>query len=298
MTRIVHSREAARFSLTAFLIAAAVVLCVPAGPAKATDASYPEAESIVSIGGAITEILFALGVEDRITARDSTSTYPPSAIELPDVGYMRALSPEGVISAGPDLILMQEDSGPPEAVDAIKAAGIPVVSVPDAYTAQGIAQKIRTVGSAIGESAKADDLAGRIALQLQQRAAQARERQHKKRVLFIISMQGGKVMASGSNTAAAAMIELAGGQNVVTAYSGYKQMTDEAVIDAAPDVILMMDRRGNHDFDAETLFGHPAIATTPAAKSHNVVRMDGLYLLGFGPRTADAIADLAKRLYP
>ena len=94
------------------------------------------------------------------------------------------------------------------------------------------------------------------------------------------------------------MIELAGGQNAVTGYSGYKQMTDEAVIEAAPEVILMMDRRGNHDFDAETLFGHPAIATTPAAKSRDVIRMDGLYLLGFGPRTADAIADLAKRLYP
>lgn len=282
--------------MIAGLVLAVSLYLVP-GSAAASDANYPQARRIVAIGGAITEILYALGAQDRIAARDSTSMYPKEALDLPDVGYMRALSAEGVISTGPDLILLQEGSGPPESIDALKAAGIPVIVVPDVHSAEGIASKIRIVGSAVGEKQKAEALAGKVAAELEQRLAEAENRQKRKRVLFIISMQGGKIMASGSDTAAAAMIEMAGGQNAVSGYSGYKQMTEEAVIEAAPDTILMMDRRGGHAADNDTLFSHPALVTTPAAKSESVIRMDGLYLLGFGPRTADAIADLSKRLY-
>ena len=118
-----------------------------------------------------------------------------------------------------------------------------------------------------------------------------------KRVLFVLSMQGGRVMASGTGTAAASIIELAGGVNAVTEFEGYKPMTDEAVSRAEPDVILMMDRGGDHAIANEVLFGMPAFQPTPAAETGAIVRMDGLYLLGFGPRTAKAVTDLSQHLY-
>ena len=83
-------------------------------------------------------------------------------------------------------------------------------------------------------------------------------------MLFILSMQGGKILASGSGTAADGIIELAGGVNAVEGFAGYKQLADEAAIVAKPDIILMMDRGGGHGIAEAELFAHPAIAPTPA----------------------------------
>lgn len=78
--------------------------------------------------------------------------------------------------------------------------------------------------------------------------------------------------------------------------SGYKQLSDEAVIAAAPDVVLMIDRGGDHSVDPAELFSHAALSQTPAGQNQRLVRMDGLFLLGFGPRTAQAVRDLSSRL--
>ncbi|MEM6373922.1 MAG: ABC transporter substrate-binding protein [Pseudomonadota bacterium] len=256
-------------------------------------------KNVLAIGGSVTEIIYALGEGDRLIGRDSTSSYPPEATGLPDVGYMRALAPEGVLSVGPDMIISEDGAGPPETIEVLQAANIPFITVPDGYSAEGIVQKILTVGEALDVEAASIALASDVRMKLQQaeEAADALAGNAPKRVLFILSTQDGRIMASGTNTAASGIIEMAGGVNAVTAFEGYKPMSDEAVIAAAPDVILMMDRSGDHFVADEDLFALPAIATTPAAQTQSVVRMNGLYLLGFGPRTADAVLDLTAALY-
>jgi iron complex transport system substrate-binding protein len=117
-------------------------------------------------------------------------------------------------------------------------------------------------------------------------------------VLFILSTQGGKITAAGSDTAADALIRMAGGVNAISDFSGYKQITDEAAGLAAPEVILMLDRGGDHGIDDDALFALPAIRLTPAAQTRSALRMDGLLLLGFGPRTAEAVRRLNAALYP
>ncbi|MEI4197078.1 heme/hemin ABC transporter substrate-binding protein [Roseovarius sp. E0-M6] len=254
---------------------------------------------VLSIGGSVTEIVYALDQEHRLVARDTTSTYPPEATTLPDVGYMRALSAEGVLSVAPNLVLAEEGAGPPETIDVLNAAGIAIVTVPDRYDAEGIGLKIRKVGAALGVADKADRLASRIKTDLNEaaRKSDARADADRKRVLFVLSTEGGSILASGTGTAAHAIIGLAGGKNTVTGFEGYKRMTDEAVTTAAPDVILVMDREGNHAITAEGLSTLPAIRPTPAGRNGAVIRMNGLYLLGFGPRTAKAVADLSTALY-
>ena len=103
-------------------------------------------------------------------------------------------------------------------------------------------------------------------------------------------------MGAGSDTAAAGILELAGLTNAITGMIGYKQLRDEAVIAAAPDVVLMIDRGAGHVVDPEELFSNAALSQTPAGREHRLVRMDGLFLLGFGPRTAEAVRDLSSRL--
>jgi iron complex transport system substrate-binding protein len=120
----------------------------------------------------------------------------------------------------------------------------------------------------------------------------------KKRVLFILSLQGGRIMAGGEGTEAEGIIALSGGINAATGFAGYKPMTDEAVIAAAPDVVLMMDREGDLAIADADLWAQPALALTPAGQAKRVIRMDGMLLLGFGPRTPQAAAALYAALYP
>lgn len=267
------------------------------GRADEATGALPDASRIVAIGGSVTEIIYALGEEGRLIARDSTSVYPQAALKLPDVGYMRQLSPEGVLSVNPSAIIALEGSGPKEAVEVLKKAKVPYLTVPETFDRAGIVAKIKVIGAAIGAGQKADELAGDVDRTLalaEQRAAGIAQRQ---RVLFILSVQDGKILASGTDTAADGIIRLAGGENVITAFNGYKQISEEAIATANPDLILMMDRAGSHGPDDAELLAHPAIATTPAGRDKRLIRMDGAYLLGFGPRTADAAHDLAVALY-
>jgi iron complex transport system substrate-binding protein len=117
------------------------------------------------------------------------------------------------------------------------------------------------------------------------------------RVVFVLSFVNGRPMVAGRNTAAEGIIALAGAVNAIEGYDGYKQVSDEAVVAAKPDVVLVMNR-DSHPMSAAEVFAHPAFALTPAGERKAFVAMGALYLLGFGPRTARAARDLAVALYP
>jgi iron complex transport system substrate-binding protein len=275
-----------------------VLLAVATLPARAEEGTtvFADTSRIASIGGSITEIVYALGEEGRLVARDSTSNWPEAAAKLPDVGYMRALSPEGVLSVNPTGILALQGSGPKEAVDVLKKSSVPFIEVPDHYNHQGILEKIRVVGKALGVDAKAEKLASETDAKLTAAEKQTAAIKDRKRVLFVLSTQGGKILAAGSDTAADGIIRLAGAVNAVEGFSGYKGMTDEAIVSARPDVILTM-KGGGPPISEEELFSNPAVASTPAGTNRKMISMWGGYLLGFGPRTAEAIHDLAVSLY-
>ncbi|KEJ88503.1 hemin ABC transporter substrate-binding protein [Sulfitobacter donghicola DSW-25 = KCTC 12864 = JCM 14565] len=282
-----------RLAASAAVLAAVTMSVVPS-PLKSQASAQ---DRVLSIGGSVTEIVYALKQEHRLIARDTTSSFPAEVMDLPDVGYMRALSPEGVLSVGPNLIISEDGAGPQETIDALEAVSIPFITVPDGYSAEGVIEKIRVVGRALDVDAAAAVLADEIANGFEQAAENLKKVDDPKRVLFILSTQGGRILASGTETAAHGIIEMAGGINAITSFTGYKPLTDEAVALAAPDVILMMDRMGDHQTDTDELFAMPALVPTPAAREKAIVRMNGLYLLGFGPRTAQAALDLNTALY-
>jgi iron complex transport system substrate-binding protein len=257
----------------------------------------PDPSSIVAIGGSVTEIFYALGEEGRLIARDSTSVYPQAAFELPDIGYMRQLSPEGVLSVNPSAIVALDGSGPKEAVDVLKKAKVPYLTVPETFDRAGIVAKIKVIGEAIGAEQKAAELAASVDRTLSVAEERAAGIAKRRRVLFILSADNGKILASGTGTAADGIIKLAGGENAIKEFQGYKQLSEEAIVTANPDLILMMDRGGPGGPSDAELLAHPAIASTAAGKDRRLIRMDGAYLLGFGPRTASAAHDLAAALY-
>jgi len=253
---------------------------------------------IVSIGGAVTEILYALGMERHIVAIDTTSLYPPRApAEKPNVGYMRQLSPEGVLGLAPTLILAIEGAGPKETMAVLEAARVPLVLIPDRYSGEGILEKIRTVARAAGVSERGECLAAMVQTDLDALTVIRTRIDKPARVLFVLSFLNGRAMVAGRKTAADGIIRLAGGVNAIAEYEGYKPINDEALVAAKPDAVLVM-QRGSESLTAETVFAHPAFALTPAAADKSFVSMEGLYLLGFGPRTALAARDLVHAFYP
>ena len=201
-----------------------------------------------------------LASSGRLVARDSTSVYPQAALSLPDVGYMRALSPEGVLSVNPTGILALQGSGPKEAVDVLKKASVPYIVVPEKFDHAGILDRIRVVARAIGADAKGEALAADVDAKLKAAEALTANVKERKRILFILSFKDGRILASGSGTAADGIIALAGGVNAVEGFEGYKQLADEAVDRRAagrhPDD---GPRRGDHDFSEAELFAHPAL---------------------------------------
>lgn len=279
-------------------LAAPLILLALAGASARAEEVPTDAKRIVSIGGTVTEIIYALGEDARIVAVDSTSTYPASAADKPDVGYIRQLSAEGVLSQKPDLIIAEAGAGPADAMAILKASGIPIVSIPTPPEAGAIAGKIRAVGAAVGKADAADRLASEVDAVLKTLESRVSALPvPKKRVLFALSLANGRVMAAGTDTSADAIIRLAGGINAADGIAGYKPLSDEAVIAAAPEVVLVMDNPAMH-LTAEQAFALPALQSSPAGKAQAFIAMDGLYLLGLGPRTPQAALDLAARLYP
>jgi iron complex transport system substrate-binding protein len=275
------------------------LLLLAANVAGAEPIEVKDAKRIVSVGGAITEILYALGKDKDIVGIDTTSLYPErAAAEKPSVGYMRQLSAEGVLGLNPSLILAIEGTGPKEILGVLEQAHVPMIVVPDSFSGEGIIEKTRLVAHATGADARGTCIIEQVRGDLSALQKLEAGITKPKRVLFVLSFVNGRAMASGTKTAADGMIRLAGAVNAVTEYEGYKPISDEAVIAARPDVVMTIARGGAGTVSSEAVFAHPAFLATPAAATKSFISMEGLYLLGFGPRSARAARDVAVMLYP
>lgn len=256
-----------------------------------------DASRIVAIGGSVTEILYALGMADRIVGVDQTSTFPDATGRKPNVGYMRALSAEGVLSLAPTLVLAIEGSGPSDVIEVLTKASVPFVLVPEAHDPEGVLRKIRFIADAIGAQAEGEKVALKVREDFDALSAIRGKIERRRKALFVLAIGGGAPIVGGRDSSAAAIFALAGADNAFDRITGYKPASDEAALAAEPDAIVVMAERG-HAMTAEAVFSLPAFAATPAAKAQRLIALPGLYLLGFGPRTAHAARDLVAKLYP
>lgn len=274
-----------------------MALTLLATPFVIRPAQAASAPRTIVLGGSLAEIVVALGAEGQLVGRDTTSTFPESLTVLPDVGYVRALSPEGVLSLAPELILAEPDAGPPPVIEVLKAAGLRFETIPGAPTSEGVLAKIAATAAALDRVAEGAALTAEVKAGFDRAAEAAAKVGAPVSVLFVLSLQGGQVMAGGQGSAAEGIIHLAGATNAAQGFDGWKPMTDEAVLAAAPHAILVMDREGDLAITPEMIAAHPALGQTPAAQAGRIIGMEGLRLLGFGPRTPQAALDLNAALY-
>jgi iron complex transport system substrate-binding protein len=278
-------------------VALAAAACSEGAAPSAQDAgAAPSAQRIVIAGGALAEIVYALGAGDRVVGADTSCVYPEAVQKLPQVGYQRKLSAEGVLSLRPTMLLASDEAGTPETLSQLEGAGVRVVRFDGVQTIDGAIARIRTMGSILGLTAEAEKLAEQTSRDVAAARAEIERLPDRPRALFVYARGPGTAVIGGKNTGAAAMIELAGGVNAAAEIEGFKAISAESVIAAKPDVIVIPERGLQSIGGADGLFALPGLGATPAGTNRRVAALDDLLLLGFGPRMAHALSTLSLGL--
>jgi len=255
-----------------------------------------QAGRIVTVGGDMTEIVYALGAGERIVAADDRSYYPAEVEALPKIGYLRRLSAEGVLATDPDLILISGAAGPEDAIAQIRSVGIEIVEMPEVYSLEGLIEKVRLVAKAIGEVEAGEELVASIKADWEAAQAEIAKFDAPPRALFFTMLREGVPQAAGTATAAHGVIELLGGTNLFASQSGYTPISTEAAVAANPDIILVMTHDAGENGGLETITANPAIALTKAVQEGRVFLVDSVQIMQFGPRLPAAMAELAAAI--
>lgn len=285
------------------LTIAALPLALAASAVEMTDATgvkinVNDASRIIAVGGDVTEIVFALGAGDRVIARDDTSYYPPSVAELPSVGYMRTLSPEGVLSMNPSVIVATETAGPPPTIMQLRNAGVPLVLIEKGHDFTSVISKIERIAMAVHATNEGEALIETLKTQRKALDESLAGLETSPKVMLLMNARRGTLMAAGEGTAADAMISLAGARNALSGFEGYKNISNEAALAAQPEVILLPSHGSTQVGGVDGIASMPELKDTPAVKRGKIIEMDSLYLLMFGPRFLNAAAELAERIHP
>lgn len=280
-----------------FLAAGAAAFALPAllHPATAV-AKAPQ--RLVVAGGAITEMVYRLGAEADLVGVDTTSLYPDATFKLPKIGYFRQLSAEGILSLDPSLLLLSDQAGPPSTVDKLRHVRVPMVVIPETLAVEHVPQKMRLVAEALGRKAEGEKQAALLQAEIDALNAAVAKLERQPRVLFLMSITDGRLLAGGAATAAETMIRFAGGRNAIIGSNGYKPVSAEAAVAADPDVILISDQSLEAVGGLAGLRSLPQMQALRAISENRVVTLEMLYLLGLGPRVARAGRDLAAALHP
>lgn len=248
---------------------------------------------IAVAGGGVAEILCALGLEACLCGVDSTALHPARLRALPQLGYQRALSAEGILSLRPDMLVHAHDAGPPAALAQLRAAGLPLLGVPRIADPDGLIAAVTALGRALG--ADPAPVSAALAADFTALAAML-PNGPPPRALFLLSAGHGAPQASGRGTAAAAMFDLARIRNVVEGYEGYRPLSAEAALTLGADWLVAPRHSVEARGGAQAFLAQPQLALLPAARAGRLYTQDSLYLLGFGPRSAHAARDLAGAL--
>lgn len=276
---------------------------VQATEEEETKADAPvDTSRIVSLNGAITETLVALGLEDHIVGVDVSSTYPESVTELPNIGYYRRLSDEGILGLDPTLIIGEDEAGPASVLGRIRSAGVDLALIETTLTEEGVIQRMKDVATAVELEAEGEALIETFTAELEEAksAPGLTEEDAKPKVLGVYARGAGLSMVGGSNTPFDVVIQAAGAENAAANLVGFQPLSPEALAMSEADIILIPDDGLQALGGIEGLLNFPGVEQTPAGKEKRILHYEDQLLLGLGPRMPSIItvlrADFAKAM--
>lgn len=284
-------------SILIFLLGSGMLLssCGKDPNAKANKEHRPY-ERIVSLSGGITETLFTLGVGGSVVGVDVTSTYPNAIDKIPNLGHVSKLNTEAILGLQPDLIVAEAKDSNQIALQQLQAAGIEVLYLESSYTLDRPVQQASLLAKKLGSPGAYQQLVDAHQQNAMALKAILDGQTYQPKVLFVYARGKGSMMVAGQNTAASAMIALAGGQNAITSFEGFRALSPEGLVETQPEVILLFESGLQSLGGMEGLLSVSGLKQTPAGRHQRIIAMDGLYLLGFTPRIAAAATELAEQL--
>ncbi|MEO8168540.1 MAG: ABC transporter substrate-binding protein [bacterium] len=253
---------------------------------------------IVSVSKQLTEMLFALGVQDKLVGVDLSSTYPPEAAKLPTVGYHRMLSAEGITSLNPTIVFHDGNIAPEAVITQLQKVGIPMKQFPQTKNIEEAKALMRDLGSMFHVEAKAEELCNKLDSDMA-KAQEVRKKYTTTPKVLVIhfgrAINNYFVMGRKGNPSQ--MIEWAGGDNAIDAPEGMRPITPELIASAQPDVILATDFGFDRLGSAEKIKELPGISLTPAAKNNKIFRIEEHDLVYLGPRTGENVLLIADLIH-
>lgn len=275
--------------LPAVLMAACVASCaVPSPDATPSEAPIKGAQRIITLNGVLTEVVSALGLEDRIVGTDVTSKYPEAVDSLPKLGHDKAIRAEGVLSLSPDIVMANVGQLDPAVEGQLRQAGIRLMLFMPQNSIEGTKRLIAQVADSVARTEHAGNVEAAIDSALKGVAPLTPS----PRVLFIYARGAGTLLVAGEGTPMQSLITLAGGTNAITGFTDFKPLTPEALVAANPDVVLYFNTGADDLQGNDALMRVPGMASTGAGRNGSFVPLDPLVMAGFGPRVGNAVATL------
>lgn len=254
---------------------------------------------IVVAGGSITEIIYFLNSEEKIVALDVTSNYPEKAKELPSIGYVRNLSAEGILSMNPSIVFGEDDMGPPGVIKQLRDINIDLRIIPEEKTIDGILDKIYCIASIIDKVPNAESKINSTLipdiLNIEKRLSTFTL--IPKRVMFIFSIKGNKIIVAGSGTSGDGFIKMTGSENIFSTIEGWKTVSQEAIIKENPDYVIMSKRDLHNSKTIKSISENPIFKNIRAFEEQNIIFDDAMAMLGFGPRTIKSVLNAVNIMY-
>lgn len=259
------------------------------------------AARIVSLSGDFSEIVWELGLGENLVGVDLSSDHPSEPMSIkPKIGVEFRLFAEPILDLDPTVVIGDVDARPPEVIAQVRDAGVPVVIVPRLVGVTAPADKIRLVGEILGVPDAASVLAERVQAEIDAALEPVAAMSSRPRVAVVYVATEDQVLLLGGNTVFEGLIEAVGGQDVgpVAGSDAFVPLSAEAIVAAAPDVIITarrgFDRRGGLGGFLEL----PGLAQTPAGRDGRILVYEDSLLLSLGPRTGELIERLVADLHP
>ena len=280
-------------------VAGLCMLALATRAVLAQDVPAPDHERYVVIGSYIAEIMATLGAADQIVGVSSGTDHIPELEGVPRIPGFRNTSAEPMLALEPSVVLMAGRQTRPEVVRQLEGAGVAVKVFPDdVANLDVVPERIDQIGDLLNRTDEASALKERFRAELNAALAFVTQAASKPRGLFILSGGGRPTLVAGADTHIALLIELAGADNVTDGIAYFKPMSPEAMLQAAPEFILVNEEGLELSGGIPIALTAPGAALTPAGRSGNIFALPGGYLQGLGLNSPKAIRAIAKHVHP
>ncbi len=251
---------------------------------------------IISLGSSITELVYALDAEQQLVGIDITSRYFDNTGQIPQVGYHRQLSAEGLLSLNPTHVLGSSEMGPDSTLVLLRSAGIKVITVTSGDSEQDLATRIDTIANLTDKTTQAEQLKQQLHQDIQQ--LQQYPLAQKPKALFAMLSAGRPATIAGSDTTINKIIQLSGANNPAQAsFNAYKPMSFEAIVAIQPDYLLVSQRAWDALGGQQGILKEfPLLAATPAAQQQRIIPISSSAIIGgFGIESIQLSRQLQKK---